>query len=70
MGVSCAPPYAIIVMFGLESQALTNFKSVLYYKRFIDDVFFVVPRGHADDFRTLLINSTGLEMVTVWILWI
>ena len=50
----CAPAYAIIVMFGLEYDVVTNFKPLLYYTRYIDDVFFIVNKGYVHQCREFL----------------
>ena len=53
MGVSCAPPYAIIVMFALEHNVITM-EYVLFYTRYIDDVFCITRKGFAEKLRVLL----------------
>lgn len=53
MGTQCAPPYAQIFMFGIEVALVRSFDGLLYYRRYIDDVFFIL-RKSLDDFKAAL----------------
>jgi hypothetical protein len=56
MGVACAPPYANIFLYGLEFAKLSSLSAVLYFRRYIDDVFAVVLADFVNDLKSLLSN--------------
>jgi hypothetical protein len=53
-GNSVAPPFANIFMFGLEFDFTSSFNALIYFTRYIDDIFFIVLSGYVDDFMRCL----------------
>ena len=51
MGTQCAPPYAQMFMFYIEKKLVYECMFILCYKRYIDDVFFVL--SHTKHLATL-----------------
>ena len=53
MGTKCAPPYACIFMSYIEEKIQKLSNSILFWKRFIDDIFFIF-------------NGTQTELLTLF----
>ena len=54
MGSSFAPAFANLFMYGIEFQLASSWRHLFFYKRYIDDIFFVVQRGFSQLFVRLL----------------
>ena len=65
MGSSFAPPFANLFIYGLEAKFASSWRHLYFYKRYIDDIFFVVRKGFRDLFvRILNTFLTGVIVFT------
>jgi hypothetical protein len=54
MGSSFAPSFANLFLYGLEKVFASSWRHLFFYKRYIDDIFFVVRKGFSSLFVNIL----------------
>lgn len=56
MGTPVAPPYANLFLFGIEADHFTSLSGALFFRRYIDDLFFICSKS-ATSFITETLSS-------------